>query len=402
MRFSGRILNRLYSLKYRKGVKVKIGINAMVLTARDLGVGIWIRGLIRALARFDRENQYIVYHRPGVEPLAPEAPANFRFIKAGTIKNSRLTRIFWEQAVLPLHLVKEELDVLHCPAYVAPFRAQVPVLLTLHDLFVFSHPQYCRFLNRLHYRFAMPVSIQHATRIHCTSHWTRQSLFSSFPKNSEKARVIPPGVDDIFQAPDPADAEAYRIEKGLPENPFLFVGNIEPKKNISGLLRAFALLRHQHGSDRKLVMVGAHRGWGVDFKEEIERLHLGDEVITTGYVQRSELPLLYGMAFALVLPSAIEGFGIPPLEAMACGTPVVTSGMGGLSESVGGAGIIVQDRRPASLADSLHRIEERERLREKYSTVGKQRAERFRWDKIVSQFPPLYRETARVGAQKKS
>jgi glycosyltransferase involved in cell wall biosynthesis len=377
---------------------MKIGINAVVLGSRDTGVGIWTRGLIQALARADDRNEYVLYHRRGINPLRNGAvPSNFQMFDMPGPRSGRVPRIAWEESCLPRVCREHGVDVLHCPAYVAPHRPGVPTVVTLHDLLVYTHPKCCRLLNRLHFRLRLPETIWGARRIHCTSHWTRSKLCARFPLVRARARVIHPGVDDVFRPIPPRDVEQYRSRRGWPRDPFLFVGNPEPKKNLRMLLHAFMLLKHHYQCHRKLMMVGGE-GWGsVDIDELVQRLGLGGEVIRTGYVPREELPLIYANAVALVFPSEVEGFGLPPLEAMACGTPVVTTGAGGLSESVGAAALRPQRTDAMALAETMHQMDKRGEIRRKYRRAGLRRAGMFHWDNLVGQFLEIYREAATDG-----
>ena len=236
---------------------MKIGINAVVLGPEDTGVGIWTRGLIRALAGIDRENQYLIYLRRGTNPFGShEVPSNFHLFHIPGPRRGRIPRITWEQLVLPRLSRAHRLDLLHCPAYVAPHHLGVPTVLTLHDLLVYTHPRCCRLMNRIHFRLRLPDSVWQSTRIHCTSHWTRRILCSRFPLVRYRARVVHPAVDDIFRPYTPSEVERYRESRRFPVDPFLFVGNPEPKKNIDVLLHAYTLLKHQHGCRRKLIIVG--------------------------------------------------------------------------------------------------------------------------------------------------
>jgi glycosyltransferase involved in cell wall biosynthesis len=355
----------------------------------------WTRGLIRALAQADSDNEYVLYVRRGADPFSGEpAPRNFEVFQIPGPRSGRAFRILWEECSLPRAARGHRLDVLHCPAYVAPRLPGMPTVVTLHDLLVYTHPKCCRLLNRLHFRLRMPETVWKAARIHCTSHWTRSKLCGRFPESAGCARVIHPGVDDLFRPVPPKQVERYRRRRGLPRDPFLFVGNPEPKKNLRMLLHAFMLLKHRYDCRRKLMLVGG-KGWGsLDIDDLIERLGLGGEVIRPGYVPREELPMIYANALEMIFPSEVEGFGLPPLEAMACGTPVVTTGAAGLSESVGAAALLTEKTDPTNLAEAMHRLERRGDLRRKYRRAGLRRAKMFRWDKLVGQFLEIYREAA--------
>jgi len=377
----------------RRPGKLRIAINAVIVGPHDTGVGIWTRGLIRALARADRENEYVVYHRSAAGVLAPEAGSNFKFVQVKLRGSSRVERIVWEQFVLPGRLEQDGVDVLHCPAYVIPRRARIATLVTIHDLFVFTHPQLCKRLNIVHYRMMVPRAMRRATLIHCTSHWTRTMVCDQFPETSPRVRVIHPCVDGIFKAPDAGDVADFARQYGLDSPPFLFVGNPEPKKNVSLLLSGLAALKERHGLNRKLLLVGG-QGWGENIEKRLAALGIQGDVVRTGYLRREKLPLAYGCALALVFPSVVEGFGIPPLEAMACGTPVLTTNNGGLPEAVGCAAMVIKEETPAGLATAMHELEEEADVRSALSEAGLHRVRYFRWDKAAERFVSAYRECA--------
>jgi glycosyltransferase involved in cell wall biosynthesis len=374
---------------------VRIAINAMVLGPRDTGVGTWLRDLIRALARVDRENEYVIYHRPRAGAIAPEAPGRFCFVPVRLPGAGPAARIAWERLVLPRRVRRDGAHVLHCPAYICP-RSGVPTVVTLHDLFVYSRPAVCRRRNVLHFRLLLPGTMRHAAVLHCTSQWVRDCLRATFPRADARAVVVPPGVDPAFGPPDPQQAERCRREIGAETPPFLFVGSPEPKKNVGLLLAAFAELIRRRGRGRKLVLAGPP-GWRSErLDRRIAELGLTGDVVRRGYVPRRELPMLYGASLALVFPSQTEGFGLPALEAMACGLPVITSGRGGLAECVGDAALLVEDLTADALADAMERVETDEELRRRLSQKGRERARRFDADEAALRMIELYTAAART------
>ncbi len=370
----------------------------MILSRRDTGVGVWTRGLIGSLARLGGGNEYVIYHGPRAGPLPPPASSNARYVRVRTLTSARLFRILWEQVLLPSRVRRDGIEVLHCPAYVRPLRVGVPTVLTLHDLFAVTHPQFCKRLNVLHYRLALPPGIRRASVIHCTSEWTKGALAREFGAAAEKAHVVHPGVDDIFRADgDESGSGALPARLGLKKPPFLFVGNVEPKKNVPGLLAAYAEMKRRFGTERKLLLVGGP-GWRRRTRPaRADRLSRRRDVVQAGYVERARLPGLYRAALALVFPSLCEGFGLPPLEAMACGTPVICTGGSGLAESVGDAARIVPVGDVGALAEAMHEVEESPELRSRLRQGGLRRVENFRWQDKAPEFLRLYELAASAG-----
>jgi glycosyltransferase involved in cell wall biosynthesis len=369
---------------------MRIAIDAMVLSSQDTGVGVWVRGLLGGLGRLAPAHEFVVYHGRDAGDL-PGAGSGVSYSRVDVPNAVRPLRILWEQLVLPGLLRRDRIDVLHSPAYVRPVLSGVPTVLTVHDLFAFSHPEVCKRLNVAHFRLAVPPSVRSAAVLHCTSEWTRSELVRLFPDAADRAHVVAPAVDAAFQ-PDAAPGEAELVlgRWGLSRPPLLFVGNVEPKKNVPLLLEAFAAFRDRSGDDRPLLMVGGG-GWrSKPVQAEAARLGLAGAVVQTGYVPREELPAIYRSALALVFPSRCEGFGLPPLEAMACGTPVICSDGSGLAESAGDAARLVRAGDCEELIEAMCEVSGSDELRQELSREGLARAAGFRWADRMPQLGRLY------------
>lgn len=373
---------------------MRIALNAIIVGPYDTGVGVWVRGLVRALAGLRGPEELICYRDSTARSLQDGVdPAVFRDVALPG--HLRAARVLWEQFVLRRRLRRDGADVLHCPAYVAPFRPGVPVVLTLHDLMVYTHPALCKRLNVIHYRMRLPGSIRRAAVIHCTSDWTRRALAHYFPDAVSRAHVVHPCVDDIF-TPDAPPEETQRVlsDLGVDRAPFLFVGNIEPKKGLMDVLDAFESLCREGMLDRKLVVVG-RPGWRCEATlARIQAMEGAGSVVRTGYVPRERLPALYRAACALLFCSHVEGFGIPPLEAMACGTPVVCSDHPALDESAGDAALRVPISNVPALKEALAEIDRDASLRRRLAAAGLERATGFRWVDTAPRFVELYRAAA--------
>jgi len=375
---------------------VRVAIDAMTLSDRDTGVGTWTRGLVASLGRVTGGHEFLVYH--GSRVASPAVAGAVHAVPVPVAGRARPLRILWEQGFLPRRLRRDEVDVLHCPSYIAPLRARVPVVLTLHDLFARTHPEFCTRLNVAHYRLALGPSIRRASVIHSTSEWTREMLRREYGDVADRAQVVHPCADDIFRPPGSRASTAEVLARWhMDEPPFLFVGSSEPKKGLSALVEALALLRARGSLRRKLLLVGP-AGWGNrPIRLLAEELGLAGQIVRTGYVPREDLPGIYRCALALVFPSLIEGFGLPPLEAMACGTPVIATHAGGLSESVGEAALIVPPGDSEALADAMERLEDSPDLRASLCAAGLARAERFRWADAAPRIMGLYEAALEAG-----
>jgi glycosyltransferase involved in cell wall biosynthesis len=376
---------------------MRVGLNAMVLGRSDTGVGIWIRGLIAALAATGRdEDELLVYHGRDLTQIDAPESGPLRRVPTGVHNERRLRRILHEQLCLPGRLRRDAVDVLHAPCYVMPLRAPMPTVVTLHDLLALTHPELCKRLNAAHFRLMIPRSVRRATIVHCTSEWTRREFVRLFPADAHKAHVVLPPVDAVFR-PEEDESGVARLlgELGLTQRPFLFVGNVEPKKNLPLLLEAYAEFRRR-GGRRRLVMLGG-RGWrNQAVGEAIERLKLGEDVLQLGYVERERLPGIYRAAVALVFPSLVEGFGLPPLEAMASGTPVVCARGAGLDESAGDAALTVEAGDADALADAMEQVSGSPELRARLRKAGLARAAHFCPMDRARQMWALYRRAAGI------
>lgn len=346
------------------------------------GVETAIANLARALARGGRED-YLLY-LPDNAPLEELDSPHFQTRRCHLPARSRLLRMAWEQFVLPRLLRRDRIDLLQAPGYLAPLRAGVPVVITVYDLIALRFPRLCTPANTLNYRCQLPSSIRRAAGIIVPSEATRRDLVTLFPAAASKVRVIPLGIGREFGAgADAARGEALRGRYALPDRFVLFVGQLEPKKNVAGLVRGFAALRADGHRKHKLVIAGS-RGWGcAEFERAVRELGLEQDVIFPGFIPAADLPALYSLADLFVFPSLYEGFGLPPLEAMACGVPVVVSNRGSLPEIVGDAALLVDPLDANALAQAMRNLLTQDDLRRTQVQKGLARTRLFTWERTA-------------------
>ncbi|MEM6282250.1 MAG: glycosyltransferase family 1 protein [Chloroflexota bacterium] len=245
-------------------------------------------------------------------------------------------RILWEQVVQPFQL--GAYDLYHAMAFVAPFAPiKPPFVVTVYDLSFIHYPQVLSAPRRAYLRTFTANTVRRATRVIGISESTASDVVETFGVDPAKVDVAPPGTDfERFRPLPPAQVNAFRREKNLPEDFWLFLGTLEPRKNLSTLIHAYAQLPKD---TRPALVLAGGKGWDYDdIFAAIAQRHLEAEVLLPGFIPVSDLPLWYNSASLFVYPSLYEGFGIPPLEAMACGTPVVVSDASSLPEVVGGSG----------------------------------------------------------------
>ena len=377
---------------------MRIGINFQTSDKYISGVEYYSLGLINGLLRIDKKNEYIVFtNQPELIEDGVTEQGKLSVRKTVHLK-TRLQRIMWEHFRLPEISKKEGLDVLHCPHYICPLcSGGVPYVATVHDTIAIDHPEWCRGSNALYYNIFMKHAVNKAARLIAVSRSTSEDIKRNFCVNGSKVRTIYPGIDAIFNADQNFLCQSQvKTQYGLPERYILFVGNTEPKKNISSLIRAYKLLKAK-GLPHKLVLAG-RRGWkNKKVLSEISKFS-ADDVMRIGYVERGDLPFVYQMADVFVFVSLYEGFGFPPLEAMACGVPVVASECGAPGETIKGACYIVDASDHEKTAQAIYLMITDEGLRKKYIERGIKASKRFSWDNAAKKTLAIYKEAVESNA----
>lgn len=364
---------------------MRIGVDATALYGRYGGVEYSLWNLLGALCAEDLHNQYCVFIPHDGPP--PEQlrvfNARWRWIRLPFCGAEKLRRIVWQQTLLPGQLLREKCDLLHAPTYIAPLSTPVPVALTVYDLIAIAQPQFATPLNRRHYGVMLPQSIARACRIMVPSENVKGEITARFPDAAARTRVVPLGVEPIFFGePSTPVVREVRARYDLPEKYLLFVGNFEPKKNLDNLLRALESIPDAP----PLVVAGGMRSWPQS------QVRSTPASRTIGYVARRDLPVLYAHCEAFVFPSLAEGFGLPVLEALACGAPVVTSAAVPLPH-LENAALICDAHRPESIAAVVQGVlrdgDERARLKK----AGREYARPFTWRRAARETLEIYRET---------
>jgi glycosyltransferase involved in cell wall biosynthesis len=353
------------------------------------GIGWSITYLLHHLLRQGRQHTFTVYTNLPADGVAREfgAPPNLEVVR---LEASSFTR--WEQVRLPGALRRDRIDLFHSPLGL-PLLSATPGIATIHDLCFLSCPATFTRRMRAYFRLFLPLSARKARLVVTVSQASRQALVERLGVPSGKIRVVPNGVAEHF-APvdDAARLGAVRERYGLPDSFILYAGTLEPRKNVISLLDAYRRLRAGRRLEESLVMVGKPGWLCEEVHEFIRRAGLGDDVRLAGYVAREDLPAVYSAARLFVYPSLCEGFGLPPLEAMACGTPVVASNVSAMPEILGSAAHLVPPRDVAALAEAIECLLETESLRRRRRTEGLERARRYRWEGAAAEMLGIYEE----------
>lgn len=366
---------------------MRIAIDARKL--HDFGIGTYIRNILAELPQLDRSTEFVVLCRPEESGITSTLGPNFRAV----IEPARPYSVS-EQVRLPLALARERVQLLHEPHYVLPALTGCRSVVTIHDCIHLMFPQYLpNRLARPYARGSMWVATRKADRILTVSEASKRDILRFFDVPTERITVVPNAIDARFLAPpDEAHVERVRQRYQL-DHPFaLYVGNIKPHKNIDRLIDAFGRVRASGIDDLRLIIIGDELSKYPALRQGVHRHRLDKHVRFFGFQPIDTLSVFYRLAQVFVFPSLYEGFGLPPLEAMACGTPVVTSNVSSLPEVCGDAAVLVDPTDPQAIADGLIRAATDETLRAHLVARGLARARRFSWAESVRRIHGIYME----------
>jgi alpha-1,3-rhamnosyl/mannosyltransferase len=381
---------------------VRIGIDLTALLPVHTGVDRALVNLAGSLGRVDRETGYVLFVNREDRALFDGAvgarlPSNFRVVASST--RSRTVRLAFQQAVLPLAARALGLDVLHSPSFLMPIaRGGCRHLLTVYDMTFFTLPEVHVPLRRSRpFRRAIEIGIRRADLVSVPSPSVRRDVLALVDgTDGDRVRVVAPGVEERFAPRSRAEIAHHLRALGIDGPYVLFVGTVEPRKDVPRLVEAFDQAVSRDGIAERLVIAGAP-GWGSD---ELERRlaalrpAVRDRVRRLGYVADADLPALFAGASVFAWPSLEEGFGFPPLEAMASGVPVVASRCSSLVDNLDGAAELVPPRDAGALADAIVRLLRDGELRRRRIGQGIARAGAFRWETFARETVAAYRELA--------
>lgn len=302
-------------------------------------------------------------------------------------------RILWEQSVFPLRLRQQGADLVHGLVNVLPLSTTLPAIVTVHDLSFLRMPEKFQIAKRWYLSQLCHASVRKARHIIAVSRQTATDLQQFWGIDEGKISVIYNGVGTEFMPASTLAIEAFRHERGLPARFFLYLGTLEPRKNLPLLIRAFAQWRAETTAanrEIRLVIAGA-KGW---FYEQIfalvAQLQLEQVILFPGFVPAAELPDWYRAAELFIYPSLFEGFGLPVVEAMACGVPVICSDTGSLVEVAGNSALTFPAQNEAALVERLHQIMTDAPLRQELRRLGLARAQQFSWQRTAEATFDLY------------
>jgi len=375
---------------------MRIAIDITALLPQMTGVDNYITQLVWHLAKLDERNEYKIYHNHEDRRMfAGRLPRNFSLTAISL--RPRPIRLFAQQVLLPVVTRRWKANIVHSPSFIMPYmRGAARHVLTVHDMTSFSHPQCHIALRRsLLYRRMVLVSLRRTDAVIVHSGATRQAILGYLPDlPPDRIHVTVPGIGEEFRPRDPAWVQEVVTRLTLPQPYILYVGTLEPRKNLPMLLESYRRLLEAGAIKEHLVLAGKV-GWKQEaLLKQMQAPALRGKVHLVGYVEQQDLPAVYSGARLFVYPSLHEGFGFPPLEAMACGIPTISSQGSSLGENLEGAAKLVSPYDLESLIKAMHELLNDEASWKHYRQEGLVRASKFRWEETARQTLRGYQEVA--------
>lgn len=369
---------------------MRIGIDARMAYYSKAGIGRYVINLVKALRELNPPEEFLVFQsRKDKKPLVTPP---FKVYHLWTPSHHRL-----EQITLPMELWPHKINLLHSPDFIPPFHFRGFSVITVHDLAFLIYPQILT-KESIRYYSQIEEAVERADHIIAVSEWTKKDLVERLGAPETKITVVYEAAEEIYRPIDPQEARCKVQELfGLDQRFILFVSTIEPRKNVPTLLKAFKIVRERCREEVKLVLVGG-KGWlSENVFEMVDKLNLRRDVVFLGFVPTEKLLYLYNAASLLAHPALYEGFGLPILEAMACGLPVVASNVSSIPEVTGSAAMLVDPEDEEALAAAIRRILKEPEFAQALKEKGLRRASLFSWKKTAAQTLEVYRKVLKEG-----
>jgi len=376
---------------------MKIGIEGQRLFRKKKhGMDMVALELIRNLQEIDHENEYVIFVKPDEDDSVLKETPNFKIVK---LEGGFYP--LWEQFALPKAARKAGCEILHCTSNTAPVNCEIPLVVTLHDI-IYMESSYTKILTgsattyqkfgNAYRKLVVPQIIKKSRKIITVSHFEKNRIGEFFGmKGDNRLTAVYNGVSEHFK-PVTDKAELLRVKNKyhLPDQFFFFLGNTDPKKNTKGTLKAFSDFIKQTGTGYKLVMLDYDRNELEKILDEIGDKALIDRIVLTGYVVNTDLPAIYCQSDIFLYPSLRESFGIPMLEAMACGVPVITSNTSSMPEIAGDAAVIIDPFKPEEITAAMVKLLNNNSLRKEMVDKGLLQALKFSWRNMASDVKEIY------------
>ncbi len=359
---------------------MNIAIDARTISNNKTGIGNYIENLCEKLPIIDKKNTYFCY----------QEKLRYSLKKIPVVSMiSRLLFYLYDNFIFPFKIVLKKIDLYHNPAFILPLlNFNYKKIITVNDLgfYVFGH-DFAKGWHARHMKVMLPWSIKHADCIIAISEATKKQIIDIFKAPADKIKVTYLGVSEKFRIiQNKAEIHSVLKQNNITQPYIFFVGTMDPRKNLVRLIQAFKEVKKTKNG-LKLVIVGKR---GELFTSELKNLIATGDIILPGYVGEEELVCLYNGASIFAFPSLYEGFGLPILEAMACGTPVITSNVYSMPEAAGDAALLVDPKNVAEITDAIIRLLDDQELRKKLIAAGLTRAKQFTWEKTARETLAIY------------
>lgn len=343
------------------------------------------------MVEIDRENEYVIFTGAGQAGRPEWNYPNVTVIESDLRTRESIHNHAWEQFWLPILARRHKVDLLHSPANVAPLFYSGPSVVNIHDLCFVVNPQWYSFAFRTVYNFIIPRLARRASRVITCSNNSKNDLLNFCNLQADKVSLVYWAVDDIFLGDRPGESQGALPVISAIGSYILYVGSLEPRKNINALIEAYVQLRRSHPTlNPKLVLIGGESPLFADVRLRVREY--AEDIIFKGFIDDQTLKAFYANASLVAYPSLYEGFGLPPLEAMASGTPVVTSDSSSLPEVVGDAAYKIDPRSVEQLATAMADVLTKPDLREALVSAGRGQVQQFNWYRVARNTLAVYHE----------
>ncbi|BAO75970.1 glycosyltransferase family 4 protein [Winogradskyella sp. PG-2] len=352
--------------------------------------------LIKNLQVLDKENEYFIFVKPDVDNKVISSTDNFHIVE---VEGGAYP--IWEQFKLPKLAKAYNCDVLHCTSNTAPLALKIPLVTTLHDIIfkersvleqLTSSASWYQKIGNLYRRLIVNSIVKKSERLITVSNFERQNISKIYKLDNNKIQTVYNGVNEYFKAVIDNKTKAKVKQKyNLPEHFLLHLGNTDPRKNTARVLKAFYMYIYEFTEDLKLVLVGLNQAKLSTILKSIDlEKELSDKIILTGYVADKDLPVLFGLSELFLFPSLREGFGIPIIEAMACGTPVITSNTSSMPEVAGDAACLVNPNSTENIYEAIVKVRSDKNYKEQLTEKGFTRYTKFTWENTAKKVLGIY------------
>lgn len=374
---------------------MRIGIDTRPADAKNItGIGMYVSNLVKAMADIDKKNEYFLYYsslkrNADVMPGPQQENIKKRVIRLPYISDSGIISYLWTNVFLPGRLKKDEIDIFHSSYAYLPYCLGVKTVTTIHDLNFLICPELSSKRHKRHCQKVYNNAVKNSDVLIAVSENTKKDIQQQYGIDKGKIRVILNGIDNsFFQIRDRDKLKATAERLALPDKFILALGSAKKRKNTSGLIREYCLVKKKYHFAHKLIISGIDSLSGLcvsDVPREVKK-----DILTIGFVSADDLVYLYNLAALFVYPSLYEGFGFPLLEAMACGTPVVSANTSSLPELMGDAGILADPHKEGEICRGIASILGNQILRDGLSQKGLLRVKNYSWKKTAEDTLNLY------------